>query len=82
MKAKYRYYGSDCIIYEQAICEDNIFVRVRSYYGSWCSEKPEVTTKVCLTHADARRLFYGFCNECEKEHYDCQYKEYGKGEER
>lgn len=75
MKAKYKHYGTDCIIYDQAICEDNIFVQVRSWKGSWAIEEPEAETKVCLTNAEARRLFYAFCEKHEKWGFDCEYKE-------
>lgn len=75
MKAKYQHYGSDCIIYDQAICEDNIVVTVRSYCGSWCDIEHHPITKVCLTNAEARRLFFSFCDSMEKERYDCVYKE-------
>lgn len=75
MKAKYKHYGNDCIIYEQAICEDNIFVTVRSYDCSWAITDPDVRTKVCLTNSEARRLFFNFCGKFEKAHYECVYKE-------
>lgn len=75
MKAKYQHEGNDCLIYDQVICEDNIVVAVRSYYGSWCSLEPQTTTKVCLTNAEARRLFFNYCNKFEKERYDCVYRE-------
>jgi hypothetical protein len=47
---------------------------VRSYFG-WFDEEPEVTTKVCLTNAEARRMFFHTCVEFEKKNYDCIYKE-------
>ena len=75
MKAKYEHYGNDCIIYDQVICEDNIVVTVRSWWGSWAIDKPEVKTKVCPTNAEARRLFHGYCTKFENEGYDCVYKE-------
>lgn len=75
MKAKYKHYGNECIIYDQIICEDNIVVTVRSYVCSWIDLTPDTKTKVCLTNAEARRMFYAFCNECEKEKYYCEYKE-------
>lgn len=74
MKAKYQHEGNDCIIYDQVICVDNIFVTVRSYYG-WFDAEPEITPKVCLTNAEARRMFYNTCVEFEKQNYDCIYKE-------
>lgn len=74
MKAKYKHYGNECIIYDQVICEDNVVVTIRSYTSGWFDAKPETKTKVCLTNAEARRLFYKFCSEHEKEHYDCEYK--------
>ena len=75
MKAKYKHYGNDCIIYEQVVCVDNLFITVRSYYGSWVDIEPEAKTKVCLTNAEARRMFYNACVRLEKEKYDCEYKE-------
>ena len=75
MKAKYKRYGNDCIIYEQVVCVDNLFITVRSYYGSWVDTEPEIKTKVCLTNAEARRMFYNTCVRLEKEKYDCEYKE-------
>ena len=81
MKAKYKHYGNDCIIYDQIVCEDNIVVTVRDWKGGWCDIKPETKTKVCLTNAEARRLFYAFCDECEKQHYDCEYKEAQNGQD-
>ena len=76
MKAKYSHYGTDCIIYEQAICEDNIFVKVKSWHGSCIIEKPEVKVKVCITNAEARKLFHKFCKECKDNNYDCEYAKY------
>lgn len=76
MKAKYYHYGTDCIIYDQAICEDNIFVQIKSWRGSWAIEKPEVETKVCITNAEARRLFHYFCQNCKDNGYACEYVEY------
>lgn len=75
MKAKYQHYGNDCIIYDQVICEDNVVVTVRSYRGGWCSDEPVTTTKVCLTNAEARRIFFEACRRLEKERYECVYKE-------
>lgn len=75
MKAKYKHYGSDCIIYDQVICEDNIVVTVRYYHGSWCIDKPEVKTTVHLTNAEARSVFHHMCNSLEKAGYECIYKE-------
>lgn len=75
MKAKYKHYGNECIIYDQVICEDNVVVTIRSYKSGWFDATPETTTKVCLTNAEARRLFYTLCDKYEKEKYDCEYKE-------
>jgi hypothetical protein len=75
MKAKYKHYGNDCIIYDQVICEDNIVVTVRSFDCSWSRTEPDVGTKVCLTNAEARRIFFNICNKFENQHYDCVYKE-------
>ena len=76
MKAKYYHYGTDCIIYDQAICEDNIFVKVKRWRGSCTIEKPETETKVCLTNAEARRLFHAFCKQCKDDGYACEYVKY------
>lgn len=75
MKAKYQHEGNDCMIYNQVIYEDNIFVAVESSSGSWLELEPKVETKVCPTNAEARRLFFGFCNKFENKHYQCIYKE-------
>ena len=75
MKAKYQHAGNECLIYDQVICEDNIVVTVRSYYGSWCDVEPQAVTKVCLTNAEARRMFYLICDQFEKQHFECLYKE-------
>ena len=75
MKAKYQHYGNDCIIYDQVICEDNIVVTVKSYRSGWFDAYPETTTKVCLTNAEARRMFFNICDKFEKERYECVYKE-------
>lgn len=74
MKAKYEHFGNDCIIYDQVICEDNIVVTVRTWKGSWVTDKPEVKTKVCPTNSEARRLFHGYCSKFEKPGYECVYK--------
>lgn len=74
MKAKYKHYGNDCIIYDQVICEDNVVVTVRSYYGSWCNLEPQTTTRVCHTNSEARRIFHQLCTKLEKEN-ECVYKE-------
>lgn len=76
MKAKYKHYGSDCMIYDQVICEDNIVVTARTYASSWFDAEPETTVKLCLTNAEARRLFYSTCSQLEEDrHYVCVYKE-------
>ena len=75
MKAKYKHYGNECIIYDAVYCDDNVVTTVRSYISGWFDAEPETTTKICLTNAEARRLFYAFCDKYEKEHYDCEYKE-------
>jgi hypothetical protein len=74
MKAKYEQYGNDCLIYEQVICEDNVVVTVRTYYGSWIDTEPETKVRVCLTNAEARRMFHSICNKLEERHV-CLYKE-------
>ncbi len=75
MKAKYKHYGNECIIYDAVYCDDNVVTTVRSYICGWDDAQPEITTKVCLTNAEARRLFFGFCDSMEKERYECVYKE-------
>ena len=75
MKAKYQQETCYALIYHQAICEDNIFVTVKSYGGAGVHVEPKVATKVCLTNAEARRMFHNACNEFEKEHYECVYKD-------
>lgn len=75
MKAKYKHYGNECIIYDQVICVDNIVVTVRTYQISWANAKPETTTTVHLTNAEARSVFYHMCQRLEKEGYECIYKE-------
>ena len=75
MKAKYQHTGNDCLIYNQVICVDNIVVMVESYYGAWFDDEPKVKTKVCLTNAEARRIFYNTCAEFEKAKHECIYKE-------
>lgn len=74
MKAKYKQTGNDCLIYYQVICVDNIVVTVKSYYSGWFDEEPNATPKVCITNAEARRIFYNTCIEFEKAGYECIYK--------
>lgn len=75
MKAKYQHDGNECRIYDQVVCEDNVVVTVRSYLSGWFDSEPETTTKVCLTNAEARRLFHNICDKFEKQRYECVYKE-------
>lgn len=75
MKAKYKHYGNECIIYDQVICEDNVVITIRTYQSGWFDAAPETTTKVCLTNSEARRMFQSICREFEKQHYECEYKE-------
>lgn len=75
MKAKYKHYGNECIIYDQVICEDNVVVTVQSHISSWFVGEPKPTTQVCLTNAEARRMFFNICDKFEKERYECEYKE-------
>ena len=75
MKAKYRYFGNDCIIYYQIICVDNIFVSVTLYQSSWSNTPPNAEVKVCLTNAEARRMYFNACVEFEKRNYECVYRE-------
>lgn len=75
MKAKYKHYGNDCIIYNQIICVDNIVIEAESYISGWFDTTPKSNTKVCLTNSEARRIFYSLCQKYEKQKYDCEYKE-------
>jgi hypothetical protein len=75
MKAKYQHYGNECIIYDAVYCDDNVVTTVRSYRSGWFDAAPETETKVCLTNAEARRLFFNICDKFEKERYDCEYRE-------
>lgn len=75
MKAKYRHDGMGCIIYDQVICEDNIVVAVRYFDISWRDISPSHKIKICSTNAEAKEFFNEICEEFEKEHYDCEYKE-------
>lgn len=75
MKAKYQHYGSDCLIYDQVICEDNITVTIRTYQSGWFDAEPETEVKVYLTNAEARRAFWHICKKLEKQKYVCVYKE-------
>lgn len=75
MKAKYRHEGSDCLIYDQVFCVDNIFITIRSYRSGWFDAEPEIITKLCLTNAEAKRMFYNTCVKLERNNYICEYKE-------
>ena len=75
MKAKYKHVGNDCLIYDQVICEDNIVVTVRSYYGAWGNDDPITDVTVYLTNSEAKRRFFLICDEFEQWNYDCVYKE-------
>lgn len=74
MKAKYKHYGNDCVIYVQVICVDNIFVKAKTYSG-WCEIEPKITTGLYLTNGEARRMFFQTCVQLEKDDYYCEYKE-------
>jgi hypothetical protein len=75
MKAKYKHEANRYLIYDYVICEDNIVITIRLYQGGWIDTKPQTKTKVCLTNAEARRMFFNICKKFEKERYDCEYKE-------
>lgn len=75
MKAKYKHYGNDCIIYDQVICEDNVVIAIRTYSGWMGNETDEPLVKVCYTNEDAKEFFEEICEELEKEKYECEYKE-------
>ena len=75
MKAKYKHYGNDCIIYDQVICEDNVVITIRTYSGWMGTETAEPRTKICYNQDDAKEFFNEICEEFEKEQYECEYKE-------
>jgi hypothetical protein len=75
MKAKYKHYGNECIIYDAVYCDDNVVTTVRSYICGWSNAQPETTVKVYPTNSEARRMFFNICKKFEKERYDCEYKE-------
>lgn len=76
MKAKYRHFGTYAIKYKQVYCIDNIFLVVTIYEGSWHPTNPEPQVTVCYTNAEARRSFFQYCSNLEKnDHYECIYKE-------
>ena len=75
MKAKYKHYGNECIIYDAVYCDDNVVTTVRSYVCGWADAQPEATTKVCPTNAEARQMFFNICKKFEKARYDCEYME-------
>ena len=75
MKAKYEHDGNECIIYDAVYCDDNVVTTVRSYRSGWFDAAPETETKVCLTNAEARRMFHNICKKFEKERYHCVYME-------
>ena len=75
MKAKYRHYGNDCIIYNQIICVENIVTEVESYTSGWFDTTPKTNISVCPTNAEARRIFYSLCQKYENKKYYCEYKE-------
>ena len=80
MKAKYKHYGNDCIIYIKILCVDNVVVKtftkyIKGYSSIWYANQPEKTTTVCLTNAEARRHFWVLCKLYESKKYDCEYKE-------
>lgn len=73
MKAKYRHYGNDCIIYNQVICEDNIVVEVTTYNG-WGMTKPEIQTHLCDNEQKAINVFNTICDKLKHNKYDCEYR--------
>lgn len=75
MKAKYKYNGTYGTHYEQVYCMDNVFVAVTTYEGSTFKGEAETRTEVCLTNAEARHMFFEYCNKLEKNGYKCIYKE-------
>jgi hypothetical protein len=75
MKAKYKHYGNECIIYDQVICEDNMVITIRSYISCWFNNEPETETTMCSTNEEAKKLFNKICKKYEKEKYDCEYQE-------
>ena len=75
MKAKYKHYGNDCIIYNQVICEDNIVTTVESYVISWADDTPQTKTIVCESGKKAINLYNTLCNKLQHRKYDCEYRD-------
>lgn len=75
MKAKYRHCGSDCLVYNQVICEDNIVTTVESYVISWVDATPKTETTVCKNEKEAINLYNMLCNKLQQQKYDCEYRD-------
>ena len=71
MKAKYKHYGNDCIIYNQIICEDNILTEVEIFDG-WFGKDSNTKTTVCTTSEEAKRKSNKLCKQLDK-YCDCEY---------
>ena len=69
MRAKYKKFGNDCVIYVRIICDENVFIKITSYSG-WSELSPEIVTKVYDTNKEARIMFYNTCDECAKSGYE------------
>lgn len=75
MKAKYKHYGNDCIIYNQVICEDNIVTEVESYITGWFDDEPQSKTTVCASEWEAINLYDTLCDKLKAKKYDCEYRD-------
>lgn len=75
MKAKYKHYGNECIIYNQVICEDNIVVQVDSYSSTWGSNTPVTKVVVCADEEKAINLYNTICDKLQHKKYECEYRD-------
>lgn len=75
MKAKYKHYGNECIIYNQVICEDNIVVQVETYDISWAVATPKSKVVVCESAEKAINLYNTLCDKLQYKKYECEYRE-------
>lgn len=75
MKAKYKHYGNECVIYNQVICEDNVVVEIESYIISWADDTPQTETTLCGDEKEAVALYNKLCKALEGRGYTCEYKD-------
>lgn len=66
MKAKYKHYGNECIIYNQVICEDNIVTEIQSYIIGWADGKPKTNVIVCDNEQKAINLYNTLCDKLQQ----------------